>query len=67
MSIKCDRCGRFISYKELEQGGGSSQCFIPDSEISYEEDGYRCKKCTNLYGKIRPSQFGNIEMNSWIN
>ena len=65
-SIKCDKCGKFIPHKQLHANGGGSGCFIPDSEVSYEEIGYRCKNCTSNFGKIRPRQFGDIEMNSWI-
>ena len=64
--IRCDNCGKFISHSQLNSGGGASGCFIPDSEISVEEIGYRCKDCTSKFGKIRPKQFGDIEMNSWI-
>ena len=64
--IRCDHCGKFINNNDLIENGGGSKCYIPDSEVSYEEIGFRCKKCTTSFGKIRPAQFSNIEMNSWI-
>jgi len=45
---------------------GASGCFIPDSDLSYEEESYRCKKCTELHGKVLPHQYADISQNSWI-
>ena len=65
--IKCDNCGKFISSKELSKDGGASQCFIPDSDVSYEEFRFRCKKCTELLGRIKSLQYGMSESTSWVN
>ena len=56
--IRCDCCGRFIKYEELCRGGGGSSCFVPDSEYSYEETTFRCKKCTDKEGMINSRQMG---------
>lgn len=49
--IKCDSCGRFVSFKELQKSGGASWVFVPYTDISMEENIIRCKVCTELYGK----------------
>lgn len=54
--IRCSNCGKFISWKTLEKGT-SSQTFIPDSLISYEEIKYHCERCTKKYGRPIPNQF----------
>lgn len=56
--IKCDCCGRFISYKQLELDGGASSAFVPDSDVSYEENIFRCKSCTETKGMATPYQSG---------
>jgi hypothetical protein len=58
--FKCDNCGKFIPYSQLNEGGGASSCFVPDSDVSYEEEKFRCKKCTEEHGKTIPSQSVNI-------
>ena len=49
-NIRCDNCGQFISYKSIEQNK-VSHIFIPDSDVSYEENIWRCEKCTMVHGK----------------
>ena len=49
---RCDKCGLFMS----PHSPGSSSYFVPDSDRSYEDFGYRCAKCTKKYGEIPPSQ-----------
>jgi ribosomal protein L37E len=56
--IKCDRCGRFIPYKQLCKDGGGSSAFIPDSDVSYEEQIDRCASCTEKHGMATPYQSG---------
>lgn len=63
---KCDRCGKFISNKEFIPGGGASECFVPDSEVSSEEIGYRCAKCTAVHGKILAFQSVRHDLTSYI-
>lgn len=48
----CDKCGKFCSPHEK----GSSLYFVPESEVTSEDCGVRCAKCTNEYGEIPPSQ-----------
>ena len=52
----CQRCGRFLSYKEMHKGGGASWVFVPDSDVSYEEDRWQCRRCTEKYGPDWPLQ-----------
>lgn len=54
--LKCDKCGKISSFKEMENGGGGSWKFVPNSDLSIEEDEFRCKKCTDLIGKPIPIQ-----------
>jgi hypothetical protein len=49
---KCDICGRFFNSKKA----GTSWCFVPDSDVSTEENVVRCKPCTDKYGKPLPYQ-----------
>ena len=49
--IKCCSCGKFMTPEP-----GSSWVFIPDSYLSYEEDRWQCKKCTEEFGPITPTQ-----------
>lgn len=57
MSERCVTCGHFLSYKEMDKGGGASWVFVPDSDISYEENYWQCKKCTDKHGIIVPVQY----------
>ncbi len=50
--MRCNTCGRFMEYQEP----GSSWVFVPGSDISWEEDKDQCKKCTDKYGPLLPSQ-----------
>ena len=49
-SIKCNSCKRFIKYSDILNGLCAS-LFIPDSDVSYEEDLIHCKICTEKYGE----------------
>ena len=53
--LRCDGCGKFMKYKEE----GSSWCFVPSSDISYEENIEYCKNCTKKYGPPMPLQSVN--------
>jgi hypothetical protein len=59
---RCDTCGRYMKYMEP----GSSWKFVPSSDISYEEIGESCKKCTYTYGRIFPMQNVSLEICSGI-
>lgn len=54
--IRCDRCGRFFPY--LMQG--SSQLFVPSSDVSNEECYYRCYRCTSKHGIPTANQIGIV-------
>jgi hypothetical protein len=43
--IKCDLCGRFISYKDLQNDEAYNIMITPDSDISFEEFEACCKSC----------------------
>ncbi len=43
--IKCDICGCFISYKDIDDGKAISQIITLDSHFSYEKYEDICKKC----------------------
>lgn len=58
--IRCDCCGRFIPYSQFETNGGASSCFVPDSDVSYEECFWRCKVCTDKNGTPIPLQSGMV-------
>ena len=45
--IKCDFCGCFISYKDLDEGKAISHMIIPDSYLTKEEYETICSKCRN--------------------
>lgn len=59
-------CGRFIAFSELNKGGGASSLFVPDSHVSYEEEKFRCKKCTELHGVPIAKQSVNDQLCSRI-
>jgi hypothetical protein len=59
--LRCDRCGKYMK-REI----GSSWVFVPDSQISIEEDVGYCKACTKKHGKPVPWQTVNIDMCSGI-
>ena len=55
--LQCDKCGKFMT-----QLDGSSWVFVPDSEVSYEENKTRCVSCTQKYGVPIPNQNVNWEV-----
>lgn len=54
--LKCDSCGRFISWKDLGDRK-ATEMFIPDSEVSTEEYSHHCPSCTAKYGVPKSYQF----------
>lgn len=44
MPIKCEYCGKFISYEDVENGN-AKHVFCPDSHFSGEATYWICKKC----------------------
>ena len=46
---KCSYCGRFISYKDLEEGVATYKMISPDSSYSIESFEGCCKKCRLKY------------------
>lgn len=57
-NLKCDSCGRFVSYNNIYIKNKGSYLFVPDSDVSYEEEIHRCETCTNKYGKPVSNQAG---------
>jgi len=43
--FKCDFCGHFISYQDLENDESKHSMITPDSHYSIEEWETICKKC----------------------
>jgi len=43
--MKCDVCGKFISYKDIESGVADRRLLTPDSEFTAETYETLCKKC----------------------
>jgi len=43
--VKCDICGKFISYKDLEKGRAYHVLLIPDNHFSGEICSSECRKC----------------------
>jgi hypothetical protein len=43
--VKCASCGRFISYCEMEDGGGAKFYFEPASHFGPEITEWNCKEC----------------------
>lgn len=62
MTIKCDSCGQFMD----SRAKGSSWVFVPDSDVSYEELGFRCPNCTSKYGVLQPNQSVVVELCSGV-
>lgn len=56
--LKCDVCGKYMKYQEP----GSAWAFVPESDISREEDIEQCKKCTDKWGVPIPFQSVNLEV-----
>lgn len=44
-TAKCVSCGRFLSFKEMERGGGAYFYFEPDSHKGREVCEWTCAKC----------------------
>ena len=43
-AIKCEWCGKFIGYKEIEEGLATNH-FEPSSDRGPEIDWWTCRKC----------------------
>lgn len=48
---KCAECVRFFKRREMDEGGGASWVFVPDSDLTYEENYWVCAACTRN-GKV---------------
>ncbi len=46
--MKCDNCGKFVSYKDIEKGYALSQLLTPDSEFTAETYETLCRKCNDI-------------------
>ena len=49
-TIKCDCCGKFISYQDLEDGKAKAE-HTPDSHFTVEGVDFVCKKCHERKGE----------------
>lgn len=52
-SERCECCGRFFS---LEHNKDWSHLWIPDSDLTHEEERYRCGPCTSKHGRPTSAQ-----------
>jgi uncharacterized protein with PIN domain len=52
---RCVACGRFIAYRDIEQGVAHYH-FIPDSHFGPEEEWWECPECNVCKIKTVPSQ-----------
>lgn len=43
--IKCDECGKFVAYADLESGAAKSTYVTPDSHFSDERIEFLCRRC----------------------
>ena len=43
--MKCDICGKFVSYEDLEVGEATRTMRLPDSHYSIETWETICKRC----------------------
>ena len=64
--LKCDECGRFFASSELDEGGGASWVFVPDSDVTAEEQGECCKACTEAGKRRLPHQSVRLDYCSGI-
>lgn len=46
---RCGYCGRFIAYKDIDEGIATYKMISPDSSLSFEEFEGCCKKCRLKY------------------
>lgn len=49
---RCDDCGKFISYKDFDEGKAVRVLLTPDSEFTREEYETLCKEHSLLWRKI---------------
>lgn len=42
---RCEACGRFVPYSQMERDGGASFRFTPLNEFGPEESEWTCKSC----------------------
>jgi len=52
LSARCCSCGKFFPHAQV----GSSWVFVPDSDVSCEEDRVQCRACTEVLGPLAPNQ-----------
>ncbi len=46
--MKCDTCGKFISYIDLDNGSATVELVTPDSDLSAEEFENTCAECNGI-------------------
>lgn len=42
---RCNECGKFIAFKDFENGSAKRELITPDSEYTKEEYSTVCSKC----------------------
>ena len=54
--IKCDVCGRFVGYAELDSGEATHRMVTPDSDLSFETFETICRRCKVKYDIKLPKE-----------
>jgi len=54
--LRCDVCGKFIGYAELDSGDATHMMITPDSDLSFETFETICKKCKTKYDIKLPKE-----------
>jgi hypothetical protein len=55
-----------MSWHEMEKGGGASWVCVPDSDLTWEENYWQCRVCTEKHGKLHPMQYVVGELYSGV-
>lgn len=53
---KCDECGKFISYEDIEKGFAIRDMITPHSDVSYESWLTLCCTHYNEYRKLKAKE-----------
>lgn len=74
--FKCSTCGRFIGFKDLDDGSATIEMITPDSDLSEEIFGFTCSKCLSesksnkrqgfhICSTMPVSEFAEIQQSGW--
>lgn len=63
--IRCDVCGKFISYKDLSEGKATNIMVTPDSHVSHERYESMCKKCRRTLNFLYDNKPKNVAIDDY--